>query len=161
MGRPSETTSSLCSRTCESRRFVPAPASFARSFTFHHPLARRKDPRSQIPRQGDIPLLGPLADLDRHLLAGLPQPFHERSVELVHRGSGVLAFVGLHQQAAGAAGDVSHLGTTLLNDFPNPVNEILEETDPSVAIRDLSLDDALGKGGTDVRNVRGFCMTWY
>jgi len=41
------------------------------------------------------------------------------------------------------AGYVGHVGATLLNDFPNPVNEILEETDPSVAIRDLSLDDAL------------------
>ena len=129
-------------------------ATCEQTFAFlHHPLARRKDPHSQIPRQGDIPLLGPLADLDRHLLAGLPQPFHERSVELVHRGSGVLAFVGLHQQAAGAAGDVSHLGTTLLNDFPHPIDQVLEDPHACVAIGDLPLDDALGKGRTDFCNV--------
>jgi hypothetical protein len=42
----------------------------------------------------------PLADLDRHLLTRGIHLLHQRSVKSVHRGIGVLAFVGLHQQAA-------------------------------------------------------------
>jgi len=123
--------------------------------------ARRSQTLCQIGRTRDRPLLVPLPHFDRYLSAGSPHLLDQSGVEFVHSVVGALASVDLLQQATGAAGDVGHVGATLLNDFPNPVNEILEETDPSVAIRDLSLDDALGKGGTDVRNVRGFCMTWY
>src|SRR6476660_119363 len=74
--------------------FEALAASFARSVALHLALPCRDQPGAQVPAQRHLPFLGPLADLDRHLLTRGIHLLHQRSVKSVHCAIGVLAFVG-------------------------------------------------------------------